>query len=64
LDRQLWDTCPHNAADSAPERLAVMEMTDVLWSDGGNPERTLSGIEKIGKWPTLADDPLSFLYMR
>jgi hypothetical protein len=41
-----------------------MEMTDVLWSDGGNPERTLSGIEKIGKWPTLADDPLSFLYMR
>jgi mannose-1-phosphate guanylyltransferase len=47
----------------APERLAVMEMTDVLWSDWGNPERILSGIEKIRKRPTLAEDPLPFLYV-
>lgn len=33
----------------APERIAVMEMTNVLWSDWGSPERILSGLEKIGK---------------
>lgn len=38
----------------APERLAVLGMTDVLWSDWGNPERILSGIEKIGKQPAFS----------
>jgi hypothetical protein len=46
-----------------PERLAVMEMRDVLWSDWGNPERLLSGLEKFGKQPATAEDPLPFLYM-
>ncbi|MDN5941996.1 MAG: hypothetical protein L0H94_08955 [Nitrospira sp.] len=47
----------------APERLAVMEMTDVLWSDWGNPERILSGLEKFGKRPAAAEDPRPFLYV-
>ncbi len=47
----------------APERLAVMEMTDVLWSDWGNPDRILSGLEKIGKRPVMGEDPLPFLYV-
>jgi hypothetical protein len=32
-----------------PDRLAVMEMRDILWSDWGNPERILSGLENFGK---------------
>ena len=46
----------------APNRLAVMEMRDLLWSDWGNPERILSGLEKIGKRPAFAEDSLPFLY--
>jgi mannose-1-phosphate guanylyltransferase len=46
----------------APERLAVMEMKDVLWSDWGSPERILSGLEKFGKQPAVAEVPLPFLY--
>jgi len=51
---EVWPQC-------APESLAVMEMRDVLWSDWENPERILSGIEKIWKRPALAEDPLPFL---
>src|SRR5262245_27848836 len=46
-----------------PERFAVMEMMDVHWSDWGSPERILSGLEKFGKQPAAAEDPLPFLYM-
>ena len=46
-----------------PERLAVLEMRDILWSDWGNPERILSGLEKFGKRPSAAEDPLPFLYV-
>ena len=64
----IYDAMPRRNFSShllqcAPERLAVMEMTDVLWSDWGNPERILSGLEKIGKRPALAEDPLPFLYV-
>ena len=47
----------------APERLAVMEMTDVFWSDWGSPERILSGLEKFGRRPAMAEDPRPFLYV-
>ena len=47
----------------APNRLAVMEMKKVLWSDWGNPERILSGLEKIGKQSAVLNDPLPFLYV-
>jgi len=46
-----------------PERLAVMEMKDVLWSDWGSPERILSGLENIGRQPAMAEDPRPFLYV-
>jgi mannose-1-phosphate guanylyltransferase len=46
-----------------PERLAVMEMRNVLWSDWGNPERILSGLESFGKRRAAAQDPLPFLYV-
>lgn len=65
---QIYDIMPRLDFSShlfqcAPERLAVMEMTDVLWSDWGNPDRILSGLEKIGKRPALAGDPLPFLFL-
>jgi hypothetical protein len=46
----------------APDRLAVMEMKDVLWSDWGNQDRILSGLEKIEKRPAIVEEPLPFLY--
>lgn len=46
----------------APDRLTVMEMKDVLWSDWGSPERILSGLEKFGRRPAAAEDPCPFLY--
>ncbi|MGQ0811332.1 MAG: sugar phosphate nucleotidyltransferase [Nitrospiraceae bacterium] len=55
----IYDAMPRRNFSShllhcAPDRLAVMEMRDVLWSDWGNPERILSGIEKIGKRPAFS----------
>ena len=47
----------------APERIAVMEMTDAFWSDWGNPERILSGIEKFERRLVVAENPRPFLYV-
>ena len=57
-----WNFSSH-LLQCASERLAVMEMRDVLWSDWGNPERILSGLEKFGKRPAMAEDPRPFLYV-
>ena len=57
-----WNFSSH-LLQCAPERLAVMEMTDVFWSDWGNPERILSGLEKFGRQPAMAEDPRPFLYV-
>lgn len=46
----------------APERLAVMEMTDVAWSDWGTPDLIVADLDNIGKGPAVAEDPLPFLY--
>ena len=46
----------------SPERLAVMEMKDVLWSDWGNPARIADTLDKIGKPMAFAEEPLPFLY--
>jgi len=64
----IYEAMPHRNFSShllqcAPERLAVMEMTDVIWSDWGNQERILSGLEKLGKRSAVAEDPLAFLYV-
>ncbi len=64
----IYDAMPRRNFSShllqcASDRLAVMEMRDVLWSDWGNPERILSSLEKFGKRPATAQDPLPFLYV-
>ncbi len=65
----IYETMPRRNFSShllqcVSDRLAVIEMQDVLWSDWGNPGRILSGIEKIGKRPVVAEDPRPFLYVR
>ena len=65
---EIYETMPRRNFSSdmlqrAPERLAVMEMKDVLWCDWGNGERIVSGLEKIGKWPAFAQNPMPFLYV-
>lgn len=42
----------------APERLAVMEMRGVLWSDWGHPQRIVQTLEKIGARPAFAEGHL------
>jgi mannose-1-phosphate guanylyltransferase len=46
----------------APDRLAVMEMRDILWSDWGHPRRITDTLDKIGKQPAFAEERLPFLY--
>jgi mannose-1-phosphate guanylyltransferase len=63
----IYEAMPHRNFSShllqcAPERLAVMEMKDVLWSDWGNPARIVDMLDKIGKPMAFAEEPLPFLY--
>jgi mannose-1-phosphate guanylyltransferase len=63
----IYETMPRRNFSShllqcAPERLAVMEMKDVLWSDWGNPERIADSLDRIGEPMGLAKEPLPFLY--
>lgn len=37
----------------APERLAVVEMAGVLWSDWGKPERIVNTLRRIGRQPAF-----------
>ena len=65
---EIYETMPRRNFSSdllqrVPERLAVVEMKDVLWSDWGNGDRIVSGLEKIGKWPAFGQHPLPFLYV-
>ncbi len=41
-----------------PEHIAMIQMTGVLWSDWGKPERIVETLRKIGKEPAF---PLGFL---
>lgn len=41
-----------------PDRVAVMELTGVLWSDWGKPERIAESIRRIGKTPAFPLDCL------
>jgi mannose-1-phosphate guanylyltransferase len=65
---EIYQTMPRRNFSSdllqrAPEQLAMMEMNDVFWSDWANQERIVSGLEKIGKWPVFAQQPMPFLYV-
>ncbi len=42
-----------------PERLAVIEMRDVLWSDWGKPERIANMLRRIGRQPAFPLECLS-----
>lgn len=46
----------------APERLAVMQMRDISWSDWGNLERILAGIDKIGKRSAFISEETKSLF--
>jgi mannose-1-phosphate guanylyltransferase len=37
-----------------PNQVAVMELTDVLWSDWGRPERIVETLQRMGKRPAFA----------
>jgi mannose-1-phosphate guanylyltransferase len=39
-----------------PSRMAVMELSGVLWSDWGKPERVAESLAQIGKQPAFALD--------
>ena len=63
----IYDVMPRRNFSShflqrTPERLAVMEMRDILWSDWGHPRRITDSLGKIGGQPDLLEEPLPFLY--
>jgi mannose-1-phosphate guanylyltransferase len=45
-----------------PDRLAVMEMRGVLWSDWGNPARIMETLDKIGKQPAFTEQAPELLH--
>ena len=45
-----WNFSSH-LLERQPQRIAVMELSGVLWSDWGNPERILETLQRIGKQP-------------
>jgi mannose-1-phosphate guanylyltransferase len=57
LEAAYRDLPPHNFSSHLlqrlPERVAVMELTGVLWSDWGKPERIAETIRCIGKTPAF-----------
>lgn len=41
-----------------PGQLAVMELSGVIWSDWGNPERVAETLQRIGAQPAFSEAPL------
>lgn len=63
----IYETMPRRNFSShllqrRPDRLAVMEMRGVLWSDWGNPTRITETLDKIGKQPTFAEEAPELLH--
>lgn len=54
--------CSRHLLQGAPERLAVMELRDMLWSDWGRPRRIVQMLDRIGQRPAFADADLSALH--
>ena len=46
----VWNFSSH-LLERQPRRVAVMELSGVLWSDWGNPERILDTLQRIGNQP-------------
>ena len=57
IDAAYQDMPAHNFSSHLlqrlPNRVTVMELTDVLWSDWGKPERIVETIRRIGKTPAF-----------
>jgi mannose-1-phosphate guanylyltransferase len=63
----IYETMPRRNFSShllqrMPDRLAVMEMRGVLWSDWGNPARITDTLDKIGKQPAFAEHAPELLH--
>lgn len=63
----VYDSMPRRNFSShllqcAPDRLTVLEMTDVIWSDWSNPARIAGTLDRIGNQPAFVGGPLPFLY--
>ena len=53
---EIYRTMPYGDFSSGllqrvPEQTAVLELTDVLWSDWANPDRIVATLQRIGKQP-------------
>lgn len=62
----IYDTMPRRSFSShllqrRPDRLGVMEMREVLWSDWGNPARITETLDRIGKQPAFAEETRELL---
>ena len=42
-----------------PDRVAVAELTNALWSDWGRPERIAEALRRIGRTPAFSLEALS-----
>ena len=62
LDEISHGVPPHDVVSEllqrVPERAAVMEVRDVLWSDWGKPTRILDSLRRIGREPAFPLDSL------
>jgi mannose-1-phosphate guanylyltransferase len=67
LDEIYEDMPPRNFSthllQCVPDRLTVMEMREVHWSDWGSPKRIIASLDTIGKRPSAFTDPQPFLYV-
>jgi mannose-1-phosphate guanylyltransferase len=62
--QQLYQKMPHwnfssDLLQHIPERLGVIELEEVLWSDWGRPERIKETLEVLGKKPTFPSEILA-----
>lgn len=61
---QLYQKMPHlnfssEVLQKVPERLGVIELEEVLWSDWGRPERIRETLEVLGKKPAFPSEILT-----
>lgn len=62
--QQLYQKMPHlnfssDLLQKVPERLGIIELEEVLWSDWGRPERIRETLEVLGKQPAFPSEILT-----
>lgn len=65
--KEIYETMPRwnfssHLLERVPERLAVIKMPDVLWSDWGNPTRIIESIHKVSEPSVPGKEPLPFIH--